>query len=236
MKNSITAEEWNEKGIALAELGKYEEALEACNKATEIDPQYAEAWNIKGIALCNLGRHEEALDAYNRAIELDKYDALSWYNKGVALDKLGRYEEALEAFNKAKRLDWEVVPDWSKPDELPQVFKEAYEMNPQVVMFGTDRKAAFWGRMTGESTFLGIMLAAAVLIWGWAMGFSISSVELQRPILYGGIGGITIGLILSLWSYKNMSVYPVIILLRIFCAIAIVIGLVVWLIRTVTSC
>ncbi len=214
MKNRMTAEEWHDKGIALSRLGRYEEALDAYNKALEINPQYAKAWYNKGDALYVLNRYEETLEAYEKAVKLDPLDqdAEVWSNISYALKMTGRDRESMEAFN------------------------VAYEMDSKAVMFGTHGKAAFWVRVTGESISLGIMLAAGVLIWGWAMGFSISSVELQRAILYGGIGGIAIGLILSLWIYKNTLVYSVIIGLRIFYAIAIVIGLVVWLVHTFTGC
>ncbi len=42
---------WNNKGIALKDLGKYEEAIQAYDKAIEIKPDYHLAWNNKGIAL-----------------------------------------------------------------------------------------------------------------------------------------------------------------------------------------
>jgi len=46
-----TAEDWFNKGIALYLQNKYDEAIQAFDKAVEIDPQLAEAWNNKGIAL-----------------------------------------------------------------------------------------------------------------------------------------------------------------------------------------
>ena len=46
-----TANDWINKGSALIQLGKYDEAVLAYDRAIEIDPQYAEAWNNKGDAL-----------------------------------------------------------------------------------------------------------------------------------------------------------------------------------------
>ena len=88
----------------LKKLGRYEEALQAIDKALELKPDYSYAWNNKGIALRNLGRHEEALQAYDKALKLkpDYFDA--WYNKCVAFRKLGRYKEAQIAFKKASEL------------------------------------------------------------------------------------------------------------------------------------
>lgn len=59
---------------------KYEETLEACDKAIELDPQCAEAYYNKGYTLGNFGRYEEALEAYDKAIEL-KPDYVGAYHQ-----------------------------------------------------------------------------------------------------------------------------------------------------------
>ncbi len=64
------AREWNNKGSALGELDKGEEALKAFEKAIELDPDNAEAWCGKGGALIQLGRYEEASKAVKKANEL----------------------------------------------------------------------------------------------------------------------------------------------------------------------
>jgi len=94
------------KGAALVVLGRYEEALQAFDKAIELDPQYADAWNNKGVALYELGRYKEALQAYDKAIELDPYDADAWNDKGTVLGKLGRHYEAQVCYDKAKELGY----------------------------------------------------------------------------------------------------------------------------------
>jgi len=62
---------WNSKGIALADLGRYDEAILAYDEAIRIDPEYARAWNNKGMALKSLGRTAEAEAAFSRARELE---------------------------------------------------------------------------------------------------------------------------------------------------------------------
>ena len=63
------------RGIALRDLGRFEEALAACDRAIEIDPRHAVAHTNRGNALRDLGRFEEALAAYDRAIEIDPRNA-----------------------------------------------------------------------------------------------------------------------------------------------------------------
>jgi len=47
------------KGIALANLWKYKEAIECYEKALNIDPDYEEVWFYKELALRNLKRSDE---------------------------------------------------------------------------------------------------------------------------------------------------------------------------------
>ena len=58
------------KGVAFFRLGRYEEALEAFDRAIELQPDYALTWWYKGVVLNELGRYEKALEACDRVIEL----------------------------------------------------------------------------------------------------------------------------------------------------------------------
>jgi tetratricopeptide (TPR) repeat protein len=55
---------WFNKGYALIQLEKYEEAIECYDKAIKIEPNDALAWDTKGIALVNLGKNNEAIECY----------------------------------------------------------------------------------------------------------------------------------------------------------------------------
>lgn len=58
---------WYNKACVLSRLGRYEQAIEAINKAIEIDPEYANAWKKKGTILYKLGKKSESDAAYARA-------------------------------------------------------------------------------------------------------------------------------------------------------------------------
>jgi len=103
-------EVWLEQGSELANLGQYQEALEAYDRAINLRPDDPQAWYNKGNTLYDLGRYEEAIEAYDQAISFRPDYPQAWYNKGAALGALGRYEEAIEWLCRAWRA-WEQLPD-----------------------------------------------------------------------------------------------------------------------------
>jgi len=133
--------EWLKKGVALREEGKSQEALEAFDKAAELDPQSARPWLGKGLVLRELERPEEALEAFEKAAELDPQSTEAWLGKGLLLGELGRHEEAIEAFDKAAELDPQSAEPWAgkglalreleRPEEALEAFDKAAELDPQ---------------------------------------------------------------------------------------------------------
>ncbi len=126
------------EGNALWELDKYEEALQAYDKAIALKPDFHEAWYNKGVARGKLGKDEEALQAFDIAIALKRDFHEAWYNKGVAHGKLGKYEEALQAYDKAIALKPDYPQAWynkgvalkllGKEDEAQKAFLKAEEL------------------------------------------------------------------------------------------------------------
>ena len=64
----------NNKGSALINLGKYDEAIQYLDKALQIDPNDTLALNNKGGALINLERYDEAIQYYDKALQIDPND------------------------------------------------------------------------------------------------------------------------------------------------------------------
>jgi tetratricopeptide (TPR) repeat protein len=88
-------------GIALAQQGKYDEAIEQYKKALEKDPDQPYVIANMGDALAKLNKNDEALAAYQKAIALKPDDAAMYTNMGVLLGKMGKLAESQEAFKKA---------------------------------------------------------------------------------------------------------------------------------------
>lgn len=98
---------WNNRGVSLSSLGRYDEAAGSYRKAIDIRPGYWMAWYNLGKALHRKADrtpdgaegYEAALKAYERALELKPAHTSALNNKAVALRKLGRHEEALEVYD-----------------------------------------------------------------------------------------------------------------------------------------
>lgn len=113
---------YKDKAAALADLGRYDDALATVNAGLVQFRNSTGMWNNKGYILFRMGRYNEAVDAYNQAVTIDPAYEKGWINKGDALVKAGRAGEAIKAYNTALSLD----PESSSAQEgLSRAQKEA---------------------------------------------------------------------------------------------------------------
>lgn len=70
---------WFNHGFMLEAAGRLEDALQAFQKATELDGQLDRAWYGQGLVLIRLKRYEEAVRALKRNTELQPMSPYGWY-------------------------------------------------------------------------------------------------------------------------------------------------------------
>ncbi|MWK38547.1 tetratricopeptide repeat protein [Actinomadura sp. J1-007] len=107
---------WQVKGLAHVDLGQYDDAVVAQDKAIELNPDEYSAWVCKGAALEKLSRSSEALACYDRAVELAPDEAYGWRGRASALLRLRRYKDGLVACERAAAIapnDEEVLYFWA---------------------------------------------------------------------------------------------------------------------------
>ena len=92
------------KGIALAALGRYDEALQSLQLSAVLDPRPATYARMGDVYLV-LRRYSDAAAAYERAIALDHQFAPAYASLGDALEQLGRTQDAEQARKQAKQLE-----------------------------------------------------------------------------------------------------------------------------------
>jgi CHAT domain-containing protein/Flp pilus assembly protein TadD len=100
------------KGVALNNLGRYEEAIASYDNALKIKPDDHYVWNGRGLALNNLGRYEEEIASYDNALKIKPDDYLAWVNRGAALWRSGRYEEAIASYDSALKIKPDYYLAW----------------------------------------------------------------------------------------------------------------------------
>ena len=104
---------WYSRGVALNNLGQNAEAINSCDKAIAIKPDYAVAWNSRGVSLHNLGRYTDAVGSYDKALAIKPDYAVTWNSRGVSLHNLGRYTDAVGSYDKALAIKPDYVEAWS---------------------------------------------------------------------------------------------------------------------------
>jgi tetratricopeptide (TPR) repeat protein len=96
---------YKDRVAVLTDLGRYDEAIVAADKAVALYPREHGIWNNKGYAYSQMGRYSDAAAAYDKAVTLDPEYLKGWINKGDALLKAGKAGEAADAYNRALALD-----------------------------------------------------------------------------------------------------------------------------------
>ena len=56
------------RGLTLGKVGNHQEAINAYNKAIQLNPKDAEAYGNRGVAYSKLGNYQQAIKDYNKAI------------------------------------------------------------------------------------------------------------------------------------------------------------------------
>jgi regulator of sirC expression with transglutaminase-like and TPR domain len=129
---------WHQRSNALLDLKRYEEALQANDKATDLKPDHTDAWNTKGRIFLAMKQYEDALKAFDRTVELMPTASFGWYNRGLTLQNMQRYEEALISYDKAIELKSDYADAWNhkaftlkslgKEDEATRCFDGVKEL------------------------------------------------------------------------------------------------------------
>lgn len=99
-------------GLALAERGEHDQAIEQYRKAIEADPGYVQAYLNLGLALTATGKPDEALLEYQKALDINpdytdvvRASAIAHHDIGLVLAGQGDNDGATYHFERAVALD-----------------------------------------------------------------------------------------------------------------------------------
>lgn len=99
-------------GWAYSMMDRYNEAIEQCEIAIEIDPDWGNPYNDIGSYLIALERPAEAIEWLEKAIRAPRYESpqFPYVNLGRAYELIGRYRSALNAYDTALKVDPHYLP------------------------------------------------------------------------------------------------------------------------------
>lgn len=140
-KNEKTAKEWTYDAVDLFSSNKYDEAVECCDKALNLNLENENAWTVKINALRKLRRNSEAIECIDNSLDIYPEKSSLWIFKGLALHDLEKYEKAIVCFDKALEIDSEDEDAWNhkgnalrslnRGDEALTCFDKALQINPK---------------------------------------------------------------------------------------------------------
>jgi len=110
--NPAVAAAHNNRGTALAGLGRLAEAADGYARAVALAPDYLDAVINRGNTLKDLGRLEEALACYDGAMAISPRHAVALLKRGNVLHGLRRHEEAIASYDRAVSIDPDLSEAW----------------------------------------------------------------------------------------------------------------------------
>ncbi len=87
--------------VALIQLGRHAEAIEACDRAIAVKLDYSSAYYYRGSALLKLKRGREAAENFQTALHHAPEDPALLFSLGLAEALQGRIDEAIDAYGRA---------------------------------------------------------------------------------------------------------------------------------------
>jgi tetratricopeptide (TPR) repeat protein len=92
---------WHYQGEALANLGRYKEALQSFDRALERHPEAIATLVFQAVCWIHLQAFERALGCCDRTLAIAPHDSQAWLFRGVALQRLGQYRAAYSSYDQA---------------------------------------------------------------------------------------------------------------------------------------
>jgi tetratricopeptide (TPR) repeat protein len=139
-EGGANALEWLNWGNLQWRIGKYQEAVNAFERAIELEPDFYQAYYAKGVALYGQEKYRQAIVAFERASLINANIYEIWRLKAVTLQTMKKYPEALTAVEAAIRLNptdavlyiyrGTILSDLERYREAKDTYTKAIALNP----------------------------------------------------------------------------------------------------------
>ena len=93
------------KAIKEIAANKFDEAIDDCEKALELDSTHIDAYFYIGIANSHKKQYDDAIGSFKKALDLTKNHAKSWNHMALVYIKKREYDHAIESFEQAIEIE-----------------------------------------------------------------------------------------------------------------------------------
>jgi tetratricopeptide (TPR) repeat protein len=107
-----TAEAYTFLGWTYSFMGQLNEAIEECQRAITLDPDFGNPYNDIGAYLIELNQLDEAIPWFEKAMQAKRYEspAFPHMNLGRVYERKGQWDEAIDSYKQAVTLN----PDYTQ--------------------------------------------------------------------------------------------------------------------------
>jgi len=106
-------EAWGHLGFASLQKGYLVQAIDAYQRAIQINPDYAHYWAELASAYSRTGQSTKQIEAYRQAVRINNNFAPGWINLGIACYQNGQFDNAIIAFEEAVRINTNDASSWA---------------------------------------------------------------------------------------------------------------------------
>ncbi|MFA5093941.1 MAG: tetratricopeptide repeat protein [Candidatus Omnitrophota bacterium] len=141
VRNYPSVEAYIGRGVAYANIGRFDEAAKEYDKAAGIDVYSSDIYTNRGNIYFKAGNFSKAIDDYSFAIKLNSVSYKSYYNRGIVYIKMGQLDKAIEDFNEAIEINPKCTEAYGnrgaclgnlgREEEALRDFKKAVEIDPE---------------------------------------------------------------------------------------------------------
>ncbi len=96
--NAVNARAYSGTCLIYENFGQYEQALESCQKAIQINPKDPELYYRLGIVYGRGGNYQKAQENFLKTVALNPYYPEAYFNAGACYWHQGQYDKALQAY------------------------------------------------------------------------------------------------------------------------------------------
>ncbi len=107
--------------------GMYMEAVSACDRALQLDPENARLWGKKGKMFRKAGRYEAADAAYSMSLGINSENPDILAERGDVCRKMGKYHEADQSYRRSLELKPDVAQVWYHRGKTLAILKRYQE-------------------------------------------------------------------------------------------------------------